>query len=81
MWFISLICVFTLLNHPQVVLPYFTVDIWRLHVDRNIWNPIFHTYIVIYKKIVSFLAAVQDMLSAKVQAQVQAQLGAIPAKT
>lgn len=32
-------------------------------------------------KIVSFLAAVQDMLSAKVQAQVQAQLGAIPAKT
>lgn len=63
------------------LLPYFTVDVWRLHVDRNILNPIFHTYIVIYKKIVSFLAAVQDMLSAKVQAQVQAQLGAIPAKT
>jgi len=39
------------------------------------FNYIYHCSLVI------LTTAVQDMLSAKIQAQVQAQLGGIPAKT
>ena len=39
------------------------------------FNLIYQCFLVI------FIVAVQDMLSAKVQAQVQAQLGGIPVKT
>ena len=41
----------------------------------NIFKNIYQWFLVI------FIIAVQDMLSAKIQAQVQAQLGGIPAKT